>query len=34
MINAQNSGVKKVKISSVQPNWGMGDNCGYKKFIN
>ena len=34
MINAQNSGVKKVKISSVQPNLGMGDNCGYKKFIN
>ena len=34
MINAQNSGVKKVKISSVQPNWGMGDNCGYKRFIN
>ena len=33
MINAQNSGVKKVKISSVHPSWGMGDNCGYKKFI-
>ena len=33
MINAQNSGVKKVKISSVKPNWGMGDNCGYKTFI-
>ena len=34
MINAQNSGVKKVKISSVKPDWGMGDNCGYKRFIN
>lgn len=33
MINAQNSGVKKVKISNVKPNWGMGDNCGYKKFL-
>ena len=33
MINAQSSGVKKVKISSVKPNWGMGDNCGYKTFL-
>ena len=33
MINAQNSGVKKVKLSSVKPNWGMGNNCGYKTFI-
>ena len=33
MINAQNSGVKKVKISDVKPNWGMGDNCGYKTYI-
>ncbi len=33
MINAQSSGVKKVKISSVTPSWGMGDNCGYKKFL-
>ena len=33
MINAQNSGVKKVAINSVKPNWGMGTNCGYKKFI-
>ena len=33
MINAQNSGVKSVKISAVKPNWGMGDNCGYKTFI-
>ena len=33
MVNAQCSGVKKVKISDVKPNWGMGSNCGYKKFI-
>ena len=33
MINAQCSGVKKVKISNVKPNWGMGDNCGYKTFL-
>ena len=33
MINAQCSGVKKVKISNVKPNWGMGENCGYKKFL-
>ena len=33
MINAQNSGVKKVKISDVKPNWGMGTNCGYKTFL-
>ena len=33
MINAQCSGVKKVSISAVKPNWGMGSNCGYKKFI-
>ena len=33
MINAQNSGVKKVKISDVKPNWGMGDNCGYKTYV-
>ena len=33
MINAQCSGVKKVAISSVKPNWGMGDNCGYKTFL-
>ena len=33
MINAQNSGVKKVKISSVTPSWNMGDNCGYKTFL-
>ena len=33
MINAQSSGVKKVKISNVKPSWGMGDNCGYKKFL-
>ena len=33
MINAQNSGVKRVKISDVKPNWGMGDNCGYKTFV-
>ena len=34
MINAQNSGVKKVSISSVKSNWGMGEKCGYKKFID
>ena len=33
MINAQCSGVKKNKISNVKPNWGMGDNCGYKTFL-
>ena len=33
MINAQCSGVKKVKISNVKPSWGMGDNCGYKTFL-
>ena len=33
MINAQSSGVKRAKISNVTPDWGMGDNCGYKKFI-
>ena len=33
MINAQCSGVKKVKISNVKPNWGMGENCGYKTFL-
>ena len=33
MINAQCSGVKKVKISNVTPSWGMGDNCGYKTFL-
>ena len=33
MINAQNSWVKKVKISSVKPNWGMGDNAGYRTFV-
>ena len=33
MINAQLSGVKKVRISDVKPNWGMGDNCGYKTFL-
>ena len=30
---AQCSGVKKVKISNVKPNWGMGENCGYKTFL-
>ena len=33
MINAQSSGVKRVKISNVKPNWGMGENCGYKTFL-
>ena len=33
MINAQCSGVKKVKISNVTASWGMGDNCGYKTFL-
>ena len=33
MINAQSKGVKKVKISDVKPSWGMGTNCGYKKFL-
>ena len=33
MINAQSSGVKRVKISDVKPNWGMGVNCGYKTFL-
>ena len=33
MINAQNSGVKQVKIANVKPNWGMGENCGYKTFV-
>ena len=33
MVNAQSSGVKKVRISDVKPNWGMGSNCGYRKFI-
>ena len=33
MINAQCSGVKRVKISDVKPNWGMGEKCGYKTFL-